>query len=130
MKKVVSMNYSRSTSSWKPWWWGLTWYLWWGLYTSILPTWIHSQNSLVAAETLSLKISSDRTSLKWSWKLSQSAWDQSKTMRWNRASHFESIEKSMETERTTSSEFRNGGKTIVKQIPALEEINRSKRAGL
>ena len=32
--------------------------------------------------------------------------------------------------RTTWSEFPNGGKAIVKQVPALEEINKSKRAGL
>ena len=35
--------------------WGLTWYLGWGIYTSI-PTWAHSQNYLAAAEALSLKI--------------------------------------------------------------------------
>ena len=40
--------------------WGLTWYLRWGIYTSI-PTWIHSQNSLARAEALSLKISSHET---------------------------------------------------------------------
>ena len=43
--------------------WGLTWYLRWGIYTSI-PIWTHSQNSLAAAEALSLKISSHGTSLK------------------------------------------------------------------
>ena len=37
--------------------WGLTWYFQWGIYTSI-PTWTHSQNSLAAAESPSLKISS------------------------------------------------------------------------
>ena len=42
--------------------WGLTWYLRWGIYTSI-PTWTHSQNSLAAAEALSLKISSHGTFL-------------------------------------------------------------------
>ena len=36
--------------------WGLTWYLWWAIYTSI-PTWTDSQNSLAAAEAPSLKIS-------------------------------------------------------------------------
>ena len=41
--------------------WGLTWYLRWVIYTSI-PTWTHSQNSLAAAEALSLKISSHETS--------------------------------------------------------------------
>ena len=36
----------------------------------------------------------------------------------------------METETTTQSEFLNGGKAIVEQILASEEINKSKRAGL
>ena len=44
--------------------WGLTWHFWWGIYSSIL-TWTHSQNSLAAAEVLSLKISSHGTSLEW-----------------------------------------------------------------
>ena len=35
--------------------WGLTWHFRWGIYTSI-PTWTHSQNSLAAAEALSLDI--------------------------------------------------------------------------
>ena len=52
--------------------WGLTWCLQWGIYTSI-STWMHSQNSLAAAEALSLMISSHGTFLKWSWRLSQSA---------------------------------------------------------
>ena len=43
--------------------WGLIWYFLWRIYTSI-PTWTHSQNSL-AAEALSLKISSHGTSLKY-----------------------------------------------------------------
>ena len=41
-KKVISVS--------------LIWYFLWGIYTSI-PTWIHSQNLLAAAETPSLKIS-------------------------------------------------------------------------
>ena len=44
--------------------WGLTWYLQWGIYTSI-PTWAHSQISL-AAVALRLKIASHGTSLTWS----------------------------------------------------------------
>ena len=45
--------------------WGLTWsYLQRGIYT-LIPTWTHSQNSLVAAEAQSLKISFHGTSLKW-----------------------------------------------------------------
>ena len=51
---------------------GLTWYLRWGIYTSI-PTWTNSQNLLAAAEGLSLKISSHGTSLKWPRRPSQSA---------------------------------------------------------
>ena len=45
-----------------------------------------------------------------------------------RASCYEFDGKSMETE--TWSEFSNGGKAIVEQILALEEINKCKRAGL
>ena len=37
--------------------WGWIWYLWWGIYTSV-PTQIHSQNLLAAAEASTLKISS------------------------------------------------------------------------
>ena len=51
-------------------------------------------------------------------------------MRRNRASHFEFIGKSVETETTTGSEFPNGGKAIVEQILVSEEINQSKRAEL
>ena len=47
--------------------WGLTWYLRWGIYTSIA-MWTHSHNSLAAAEALILKISSHGASLKWSWR--------------------------------------------------------------
>ena len=36
----------------------------------------------------------------------------------------------METEIATLSEFPNGGKAIVEQIPASEERAKSKRAGL
>ena len=45
--------------------WGLTWYFPWGIYKWI-PTWTHSQNSLVVAAALSLKLFSHLTSLKWS----------------------------------------------------------------
>ena len=36
----------------------------------------------------------------------------------------------METETATLSEFLNGWKAIVEQVLALEEMNKSKRAGL
>ena len=62
--------------------WGSTWYFWWGIYTSI-STWAHSQNSLAAAEALSLKASSHGTSLEWSQRLSQSAQEViSNAMKW------------------------------------------------
>ena len=48
--------------------WGLTWYLQWGIYTSI-PAWTHSQYSLAAAEPLGLKIPFHGTYLKWSQRL-------------------------------------------------------------
>ena len=108
--------------------WCLTWYFWWGICKSI-PPWTHSQNSLEAAESLSLKISSHGTSLKWSRRPAQSAREKSWNMRWNRASCFEFIGKSTETETTAWSEFPYGGKAIVEQILASEERNKSKRAG-
>ena len=40
--------------------WDLTWYLWWGIYTSI-PIWTHSQNSVAAVEAACLKINSQGT---------------------------------------------------------------------
>ena len=51
-------------------------------------------------------------------------------MGWYGASCFEFIGKSMETEKTTWSQFPDGGKAIVEQILASEEINKSKRAGM
>ena len=51
-------------------------------------------------------------------------------MWWSEVSCCESGEKSMETETTIWSEFPNGGKSIIEQILALKEINKSKRAGL
>ena len=50
--------------------------------------------------------------------------------RWNRASCFKFIGKSMETETVTWSEFPNEGKPIVEQILASEERKKSKRAQL
>ena len=44
--------------------WGLIWYLWRGIYTSV-PT---SQNLQEAAEGVSSKIYSHGTSLRWSWR--------------------------------------------------------------
>ena len=52
--------------------WSLTWCLRSRIYTSI-QTWTHSQNSLAAAEAVSLEISSNGTSLKWSRRPYQSA---------------------------------------------------------
>ena len=55
--------------------WGLTWFFWWGIYTSF-PSWTHLQN-WPATEALSLKISSHGTSLIWTQRQSQSAWEYS-----------------------------------------------------
>ena len=51
-------------------------------------------------------------------------------MWWNRAYCCEFDGKSKETETTTWSEYPNGGKAIVEQILASEEINKPKRAWL
>ena len=73
-KKVISINYGSSTQAAESHGdeWHLTWYLQWGIYTSI-PTWTHSQNLLAVAEAPSLKISFHGTSLNWSQRPSQSA---------------------------------------------------------
>ena len=79
----------------------LTWYLYWGINTSI-PTWSNSQNLLASAEVpLSLKISSLG----------------------NHKDH--PIGKLMETE-TRWSKFPNGGKAIVEQILGTGERNKKK----
>ena len=51
-------------------------------------------------------------------------------MQWNMASYCEFDGKSMETETITWSEFPSGGKAIVEQILASEEIKKCKRAGI
>ena len=51
-------------------------------------------------------------------------------MWWKRVFPFDFDRKSVETETATWSEFPNGGKVIVEQILASEEINKSKRTGL
>ena len=48
----------------------------------------------------------------------------------NVASLFELEGKSIETERTTWSEFLNREKDFVEKMPASEEVNKSKRIGL
>ena len=53
---------------------GVTWYLRWGIYTSI-STWTHPRNSVAAEKVPSLKTFSHGTSLKWSWISSQSSWE-------------------------------------------------------
>ena len=51
-------------------------------------------------------------------------------MQWNRGYYCEFDGKSVETETATWSEFPNGGKAIVEQILASEEISKPKRTGL
>ena len=102
-----------------------------GIYTSI-STWTHSQNSLLAVEALSLKISSYGTCLKWIRRprdyniVITTRIVISYAVKWG----ILIIVKSIETETTTWSEFPNGGRAIVEQILVQEEINKSKRAGM
>ena len=51
-------------------------------------------------------------------------------MKWIGASRFEFHGKSIETEKTTWSEFTNGGKVSAEQTLTLAERNESKRVGL
>ena len=109
--------------------WGLTWYFQWGIYTSI-PIWTHSQDSLAAAEALSLRyppmehLSNDHEDRPNQHESSHQA------MQWSKVFCCEYDGKSKETETTTCSVFPYGGKATVEQIGASEERNKSNRAGL
>ena len=127
-KKVISLNYASSTSCWKPRRWVRL-----DLILTIKNIYINSNlNRLTKFTSGSTEF---KDILQWnisqrSQRLSKSTRQSSQAMRWNRASSFEFIGKSIETETLTWSEFPNGGKTIVEQTLASEEINKSKRAGL
>ena len=95
--------------------WGLTWYFSWGIYTSV-PTWNHLQNSLAAAEHWVKDPNKHKNSHKQCDERGISC--------------CEYDGKSMETVTTKCSEFPNGGKAVVEQILASEEINKSKTAEL
>ena len=64
-KKMISMNYSSSTSGWKAWRWVMLDLIFMVKDHASIPNWTHSQNSLAAAEAPSLKIFSHGTSPKW-----------------------------------------------------------------
>ena len=98
--------------------WGLNCYLRWAIYTPI-PTWTYSQNPLAAAEALSWKISSHRTSLKWSWRPSLSYAMKRGISFW--------VWRKVIGETTTWSEFPIGGKATVEQILVSEERNPKKQ---
>ena len=101
-----------------------------------IPTWTHSQYSLVAVETLSLKtqnisqiitkITPISTKIVMSYAMK---WGILFWVQWNGATCFEFVGKSLEVD-TITSEFPNGVKTIVQQILALEERKKSGKAGL
>ena len=107
--------------------WGLTWYFLWGIYKSV-------PNPLTKFNR-----SSRSTELKdiFPWNIPQMI---RKTIpismrivisyAMKQTSHCEFDVESMENERTTRSEFPNGGKAIVEQLLASEEKNKSKRAVL
>ena len=91
-----------------------------GIYTSI-STWTHPQNSLAAAESRSLKISSHGTSPKWSCWVSQSVIKHSIPLQiWGKVNG--------NWDRNMSRISK--AKAIVEKILASEEINKSERAGL
>ena len=108
--------------------WGLSWYLVWRIYASIR-VWTHSQNSLAAAEALSLKIppmehiSNDHKDHPNQHKNSHKPCDETGIPD---LSLLESKWKLI----ITWSECPNERKAIVEQILASEEINNSKRAGM
>ena len=107
--------------------WSLTWYLWWGIYTSI-PTWTHSQNSVAAAEAGVRYPPMEHLSNYHEDHLNQ---HQDSHKPHNKAGHpVLSLLESWWKQTTMSPEFPNWGKAIVGQTLASEEINKSKRAEL
>ena len=118
-KKVISMIGS-STSNWKPWRW-----VRFDLILTIRGTYINFNLNPLK------KLTSSSRSTKFidilPWNICQMI---TKTIatRWNGASCFEFIGKSMETETTIW--WKSGGQAIVEQILASEERNISKGAGL
>ena len=126
-KKVISMNYGSSTSSWKSWRW-----VRFDLTLTMRDIYINfNQNSLIRL-TSSSRITEFKYILPWNIpQIIMKTISISTRMVISYAmkrgiSCFEFIGKSMETETTTWWEFPNGRKTIVKQILASEEKNKSK----
>ena len=129
-KKVMSINYGSSTSSWKLW-------RWMRLYLIFSTRDIYINSNLNPLT----KFCSSSGSIKFKdilpWNISQMIM---KTISirtrivtscaMKRVIPLWIWWKVMETETTTWSEFSNGGKAIVEQILASEERNTSKRAGL
>ena len=119
MKKVISMNYDNSTSSWKPWRW-----VRFDLIFSMRDIYINSNLNPLTKFTSS---SSRSTEFKPMEHLSNNHKDRPNQ---NENIHKLCNETSMETDKTTWSEFPNGGKAFAEKIIASEQRNKSKRAGL
>ena len=123
MKKVISMHYGSSTSSWKPWRWVRL-----DLIFSMRDIYINSNLNPLTKFTSSSRSTKFKDIL--SWNISQII---SKTVPSSTRiviSYGKSFDgKSMETETSTWSEFPNGRKAIAEQILASEERKKSKRAG-
>ena len=114
-KKVISMNYGSSTSSWKPWRWVRL-----DLILTMRDIYINCNLSSLTKYTSNrsiefIKISSYGASLKWSWR--------------HKPYPFELDRRSMKTETGTWSGFHNGQKTTGESL-ASKEINKSKKARL
>ena len=130
-KKVISMNYGSNTRSWKSWRWER-------LYLILLVRDIYINFNL----NLLTKITSSNRRTEWVWRyppMDHLSSDHKESPNQQENSHKKCNElgkpivndgKSKETETTTWSEFPNGGKAIIEQILASEEINESRRAGL
>ena len=130
MKKVISMSYGSSTSSWKPWRWMRL-----DLIFSMRDIYINSNLNPLTKFTSSSRSTEFKDILRWN--ISQMI---TKTIPIStrivisyaikRGIPWWIDGKSMETEKTAWSEFPNGGKAVVEQILASEERKKSKRAGL
>ena len=119
-KKVISINYSSSTSSWKPWRW-----LRLDLILSMRDRYINSNLNPLTKFTSSSRSTEFKDIIPWN--IYQMIMKTvpistriviSNAMKWGIPLYDGKL---TETETTTWSEFPNGEKTIVEQIPASEE---------
>ena len=130
MKKLISMNYGSSTSSWKPWRWVRL-----DMILMMRDIYINSNLNPFTKFNSSSRNTEFKDILPWhsSQMITKTVPSSTRIVTryvWKGVSGCEFDGKSMEIETTTWSEFPNRWKAIVEQILVTEERKKSKREGL